>query len=65
MERSVWTDERLDDMVAVNDRRFEEILARMDRLDARIDDLQRQMLNFAIVQFAALLTILVTVIVRT
>ena len=65
MERGIWTDERIDDMVATNDRRFEELLTRMDRLEMRIDDLQRQLLNFAIVQFAALFTILVTLILRT
>ena len=72
MERTVWTDERLDDMVDridqrfdQVDRRFDQVDARMDRLEARMDAMQHQMVNFAIVQFAALLTILVTLIVRT
>jgi hypothetical protein len=65
MERTLWTDERLDDRFAMTDQRFEELLTRMDRLEARMETLQHQMVNFAIVQFAAMLTILVTLIVRT
>ena len=65
MERSLWTDERIDDMVATSDQRFELLLARMDRLEARMDALYRQFTTFIVVQFAAQLGILLTVIVRT
>jgi molecular chaperone GrpE (heat shock protein) len=72
MERSAWTDERIDDMVAGVNSQFERIEARFDRLEARMDrfeqrleDLHRQIFNFAIVQFVALLSILVTLIART
>jgi phage shock protein A len=72
MERTVWTDERLEDRFSMTDQRFEELIARMDRLEARMerlearmDDLYRQMNTFMIANFTALLTIAVLVIART
>ncbi|HEX8052666.1 MAG TPA: hypothetical protein VF517_06715 [Thermoleophilaceae bacterium] len=72
MERTLWTDERIDDTVARIEARFEQVEARLDRvearldrLEARIDDLYRQAFNFAIVQFTALLGLFVTILLRT
>ena len=75
MERSVWTDERLDDMVAMNERRFEEFENRMDRLERRMDEgfreirseiaaMNARMLHAAIVMFASQLSLFLTLLVR-
>jgi hypothetical protein len=37
MERTMWTDERLDDRFNWIDRRFDEVDARFDRLETRMD----------------------------
>ena len=50
MERTVWTDERLDSQ-------FERIEKRFDRLDAKIDDLRRDMMHGFMIQTAAILAL--------
>ncbi len=62
MERTLWTDERLDDAIdrieqrfdAV-ERRMDRLEQRMDRLEQRMDELQRQMFNGFLVLFIAIM----------
>jgi DNA anti-recombination protein RmuC len=79
VERSLWTDERLDDMVdriekrfddvdrrfdAV-DRRFEAVDRRFDRLETKIDDLRRDMFNGFLVLFVAILGMIGTMVAHS
>jgi hypothetical protein len=68
VERSLWTDERIDDMVDRVEKRFDQVdrrfdavdrrmEARFDRLDAKIDDLRRDMNNQFIVTTSAILAL--------
>jgi hypothetical protein len=50
MERTMWTDERLD-------QQSERIEGRFDRLDAKIDDLRRDVHNQFIVTTSAILAL--------
>jgi hypothetical protein len=69
--RKSWTDERLDDFVIhvdqrfdVVDRRFDTLERRMDngfiRVDARIDALQRTMLQLGVAVIVALIGLIAT-----
>lgn len=62
--RESWTDERLDDFRMETTRRFDTLERRMDEgfnaLNARMDALQRTMLQFAGVMIAALITLIAT-----
>lgn len=58
MERTLWTDERLDDAIARIDARFDQVDVRFDRVDARLDALERRMERFEgeMIAFHRLLT---------
>lgn len=43
MERSLWTDERIDDRMDRIDERFDQVDARFDRVDARLDRIETTM----------------------
>ena len=45
MERTLWTDERLDDAIARIDARFDQLERRMDRVEDEIARLRAQMMN--------------------
>ncbi|HEX8646133.1 MAG TPA: hypothetical protein VF715_04480 [Thermoleophilaceae bacterium] len=72
MERTLWSDERIDDAMDRIDRRFDQVdarfdrlEARMDRLEARMDHLLHQMTTFALTQYAATVGIIITIFLRT
>jgi hypothetical protein len=48
MERTVWSDERLDDAIAHIEQRFDRIDARLDRIDERLDALHRTLVQGAL-----------------
>jgi hypothetical protein len=72
MERTVWTDERLDDSFdriekrfdAV-DRRFDGVDRRFDRLETKLDDLRRDMFNGFLVLFVAILGMIGTMVAHS
>jgi hypothetical protein len=62
MERTVWTDERLDDRFDGIDRRFDRVDARLDRIDTDIRDLRTLMFQLWGTNMLAILVTLVAVI---
>ena len=55
MERTLWTDKRIDDVVERIERRFDEVDRRFDRLEADIAELRREMHNQFVVTTGAIL----------
>jgi hypothetical protein len=45
MERSVWTDERVDDAIARIDQRFDTVDRRFDRLDAELGAIRGELVG--------------------
>lgn len=75
VERSAWTDGRLDDLAARNDRQFELLLAEMREMRAELRDevrevreettgIRRDMFHGAIALFAALVAMYATMVVH-
>jgi hypothetical protein len=64
VERALWTDERIDDVVdrvdqrfAAGDHRLERLERRFDRLEDQIDALRREMHNQFLVTTTAILSL--------
>lgn len=72
MERSLWTDERIDDRMDRIDERFDRVDARFDRVDEQLREIRTElaainarMFNGSIAMVAAMLTIFVTLLIQT
>jgi hypothetical protein len=48
MERTLWTDERIDDAMDRIEQRFDRLETRMDRLEAKMDAVRRDIFNVAV-----------------
>lgn len=69
MERSVWTDERITDMVVRVDKSIdslrEEMRAGFDRMDEGFESIRRELLHVVLVMSGMLVTVLVTVLAKS
>jgi len=63
MDRTVWTDERLNDRFDGIDRRFDRVEGRLDRIEGDIRDLRTLMFQLWGTNMLAILVTLVAVIV--
>jgi predicted nucleic acid-binding Zn-ribbon protein len=57
MERTLWTDERIDDAMERIEKRFDEIERRLDRVEAEISALRREMHQMMLVMVTGYLTL--------
>jgi len=57
MERTLWTDERLDDRFERIDQRFEAIERRLERIENELVAIRRDMFHWMLVQTGATLTL--------
>jgi hypothetical protein len=62
MERTMWTDARLDERFDRIDKRFDDIDRRLDRIEAAIVDLRRDMFHAMVVLGAGYLALAAGVI---
>jgi hypothetical protein len=65
MERTVWSDERLDDRFSGIDRRFDRVDSELQELRTEIRDLRSLMFQLWGTNMVAILITLVAVVVRT
>jgi hypothetical protein len=65
MQRTRWTDERVDDLVGSVDRRFDEVDRRFDRVEGDIKDLRSLNWWLWATTILAILGLFVTVLLRT
>jgi hypothetical protein len=64
MERTVWTDERLDDGFARIDERFDQVDRRLDRIESELGTLRRDVHVGFMVQTTALLGLAGVILAR-
>ena len=57
MERTLWTDERIDDMVERIEKRFDDLERRMDRLEGEVSALRRELHQMMLVMLTGYLTL--------
>ncbi|MEA2308934.1 MAG: hypothetical protein QOI65_1220 [Thermoleophilaceae bacterium] len=57
MERTLWTDERMDDTVDRIEKRFDEVDGRFDRLEDEMRAMRREMHNQFLVLTTAILSL--------
>jgi hypothetical protein len=72
MERTTWTDERVDDLVKSVDRRFDQVDQRFDQVDRRFDRVEGDIKDLRSLNWwlwattmLTVLGLLVTILVRT
>ena len=64
MERTTWTDERLDDLAARMDAGFARVDARFDRMEARFDALNATLLRVGGAMIVTLLGVIAAILAR-